>query len=139
MTATVELDLPAAPESLAVARSRLAAFLTHGPFGPDAVFDLQVALSEACANVILHAGSPRFTLRFILEDGDLTVEVVDQGPGFDPAILGRARAEGTASGRGFLLMRALTDRLDVTTTPAGTTVRLTKRATAGAAPARSQP
>ncbi len=139
MTVTVELELPAAPESLAVARARLAAFLARSPLGPDAVFDLQVALSEACANVIRHAGTPQFTLRFVLEDGDVIVEVMDRGLGFDPALLGRAHVQGAVSGRGFLLMRALTDQLDVTTTRAGTTVRLTKRANAGAAPPRSRP
>ena len=137
MTA-VDLQLPASPEYLAVARARLAAFLATAPVAPEAVFDLQVALSEACANVIRHARTSQFTLRFILEERDVTVEVKDRGPGFDPAILDRASTIGGASGRGFLLMRALTDRVDVETTPAGTTVRLMKRAVASGAPPRSR-
>ena len=123
----MDLELPASPEYLAVARERLAAFLTRAPIAPEALFDLQVALSEACANVIRHARTPHFTVRFVLGDKDVTVEVTDQGAGFDPAILDSAAAAGGAPGHGFRLMRALTDRLDVETTSTGTTVRLVKR------------
>lgn len=123
----MDLELPASPEYLAVARERLAAFLARAPIAPEALFDLQVALSEACANVIRHARTPHFTVRFVLCDKDVTVEVTDQGSGFDPAILDRAAAAGAAPGHGFRLMRALTDRLDVETTSTGTTVRLVKR------------
>jgi serine/threonine-protein kinase RsbW len=134
----VDLQLPASPEYLAVARARLATFLAQAPIAPEAVFDLQVALSEACANVIRHARTSQFTLRFTLEERAVTVEVKDRGPGFDPAILDRAYAAGGASGRGFLLMRALTDQVDVETTPAGTTVRLIKRAVVPGAPPRGR-
>jgi serine/threonine-protein kinase RsbW len=134
----VDLQLPASPEYLAVARARLAAFLAQAPVAPEAVFDLQVALSEACANVIRHARTPQFALRFILEEHAVTVEVTDRGPGFDPAILARPSGAGSGSGRGFLLMRALTDQVDVETTPSGTTVRLRKRAGASGPPPGSR-
>jgi serine/threonine-protein kinase RsbW len=128
VTRRSELSLPAVPESLARARAHLVDVV--GPtVTPEELFDLQVAVGEACTNVIRHAAAPVFTVRVLVGEADVTVEVEDRGRGVDPSALAVPLPAEGPSGRGFALMRALVDAVEVTASPGGTCVRLRKRRT----------
>jgi len=76
-------------------------------------------LSEALTNVVKHAGAEQVRVRLARPDGRLTVEVRDDGAGFDP---------GTARGLGLTgladRISTVDGRLRVESTPGhGTTVR----------------
>ena len=82
---------------------------------PDAVIDeIALALTEACANVVQHAGDhAEYEVAVAIDDRLCRISVVDSGNGFDPAELGaRDERSPLEEGRGLLLMRALVDRLD---------------------------
>ena len=97
----------------------------------DAVItDIQVALTEACTNVLEHAGEADEYEISAGIDGDLCViEVVDRGGGFDGSALGLDDAhENAEGGRGIQLMRALVDKVEFDSRPqVGTVVHLEKR------------
>lgn len=93
--------------------------------------ELQVALSEACANVLRHAtDDDDYEVRVGLVGATVVIEVVDRGGGFDASSFGRGDAPVEAEqGRGIQLMRALVDEVKFATADGdgqGTRVSLTK-------------
>ena len=95
---------------------------------PDCTSDIEVALTEACTNVLDHVGEDDEYDVTMRVKGDLCViEVIDTGHGFDAAHAGPRDAELTAEeGRGIQLMRALVDRVRFVNREDGTIVHLEK-------------
>jgi anti-sigma regulatory factor (Ser/Thr protein kinase) len=116
----LELRVPARPEELARVRRRLRAWLDEvGASSPHSE-ELTVAVHEAAANVVEHAyGLGEGPLMVGgRRTGDLIeIEVRDSGTW-------RTRAPRPQRGRGFSLMRSLTDSVDVEQAASGTTVVL---------------
>jgi serine/threonine-protein kinase RsbW len=92
--------------------------------------DLQLAVAEACANVVGHAGGGDFDVRLTIGDGRCVVEVADCGPGLgtrSPSELALPEDREAEAGRGLAIIRAVTDGLELQPRdPHGLTVRLTK-------------
>jgi serine/threonine-protein kinase RsbW len=92
--------------------------------------DIQLALTEACTNVLDHAADgDEYEVVAGLDDAACVIEVIDTGRGFDGDSLGRAEADPSAEeGRGIQLIRALVDKVHFRSRPeAGTVVRLEKQ------------
>ena len=97
------------------------------------VADVELAVTEACANVVEHAvGDDEYELRVEVDEPPpkCTIRVVDTGRGFDHEAL----ADGTVldadgeRGRGLGLIQALVDQVDFESAPErGTVVHLVKR------------
>jgi len=106
----------------------------------ESVSDILLAATEACTNVVLHAGQSAraYTVAATVDSVACRVEVTDAGQGCR-AVRGTARREtadnetadhaGLAeSGRGFAIMRACVDEVTLRSAPgAGTHVVLDKR------------
>lgn len=127
----IAMTLPRQPASVTVARHTAAVTLATAGVTPECVSAVEVALSEACTNVIHHAiASDFFQVTFVLSDGQVTVDVIDSGTGRSvdrPG--GDALADPLADGgRGLELMASLCDRavIDVGNGHAGS-VHLMKR------------
>ena len=90
---------------------------------------LVLAVAEACNNAILHADGDTFTVSVAVVDSTCTLTVSDLGRGFDPPPRARMPAPETVGQRGLALMEALVDRLEVTSSPTGTTVVLAQDVT----------
>ncbi|MEY2478634.1 MAG: serine/threonine-protein kinase RsbW [Actinomycetota bacterium] len=91
--------------------------------------DVEVAVTEACANVVEHTtDEDDYSVDVELTDTRCEIRVIDSGHGFDFETLGRRDAETTAEGgRGIQLMRALVDTIKFTSEPeSGTVVHLVK-------------
>lgn len=90
--------------------------------------DIEIALTEACANVLKHSGGDdQYEVRVSVEDDVCVLRVVDTGRGFDSSSLVDAEASAE-SGRGIAMMRALVDRVKLESKPeVGTVVHLEKR------------
>lgn len=59
---------------------------------PSLLFDLQLAVEEACSNVIEHAYQGQggeLGLRFETRNGDVVITVCDRGRAFDPGTIAR--------------------------------------------------
>jgi serine/threonine-protein kinase RsbW len=92
--------------------------------------DIEVALSEACTNVLLHTGPGTvYDVRVDLDDECCVLRVMDMGRWFDPGSPPDDRpAPDAEAGRGLPLMSSLVDRVEFVSKPEiGTVVHLEKR------------
>jgi serine/threonine-protein kinase RsbW len=136
--AVVELEIPARAEFVALARLVVSSFASTS-FGleDDRIDDLKIAVSEACTNAIeAHDAAEtdeRVLIRCDDNEGHLEVRIEDRGRGFDPETLPehppvtdptRLKFE---RGLGIPLIRSLVDDLDITSSDAGTQVRIVMR------------
>ena len=130
MELSLALTLPRDEQTVPVARHIVRNAMEQVGVEETCVYDVELALSEACTNVLLHSGpGDQFVVRLDLEDGLGVLRVVDVGHGFDSA-----KPQATADdqveaerGRGLGVMQAVVDRVDLTSRPeAGTIVTLEK-------------
>ena len=129
MELSLALTLPRDEQTVTVARHIVRNAMEQVGVESTCVYDVELALSEACTNVLLHSGpGDQYKVRLDLEDRLCVIRVIDVGHGFDSA---RLQAEDPLPqderGRGLGLMQALVDRVDFTSRPeAGTIVTLEK-------------
>jgi serine/threonine-protein kinase RsbW len=129
MELSLALTLPRDEQTVPVARHIVRNAMEQVGVEPDCVYDFELALSEACTNVLLHSGpGDQYVVRLDMEDRRGLIRVIDVGHGFDssrpPAAAPTPEAE---QGRGLGLMQALVDRVDLTSRlEAGTIVTLEK-------------
>lgn len=111
----VSMRIPAKPENVALVRRTLGGLVEDMPVDDRMLSNMQVAVTEACANVVVHAyeddkgGSGDIELEVTREPQGVTVVVRDDGSGFRP--LARPR-EGSWR-LGLPLIAALTDGFEV--------------------------
>jgi anti-sigma regulatory factor (Ser/Thr protein kinase) len=118
----LELRHPAVPESLALLRSELRAWLVAAGATETAQHDVLVAAGEATANAVEHAYGPaggEIAVIVELDGVDVIVRVIDNGQWRE--------ARGHGRGRGTLMMETTTDEFHVERTPTGTEVVLRRR------------
>jgi serine/threonine-protein kinase RsbW len=144
----VALSLPRDVASVPVTRQVLDSCLERLGVMPETRADIALALSEACANVIRHAGpGEEYEVMASTRGGRCVIEVVDNGrhgakllgEGETAAMSEHGAPEGGAPeggtpdggtpehGRGLKIIDAVTDELSLTGSgTAGTTVRFEK-------------
>ena len=140
MDEVVELELPARPDVLALARLVVGAAAAGEPlFDEERIDDLRLAVSEACTNAIeaqlVRGGrgedSQPIVVRCRLTAGRVEVEVRDHGGGFDQATLPLHPPVADPSrlhyerGLGIPLIRMLSDAVEFRRTAEGTAVVMT--------------
>jgi serine/threonine-protein kinase RsbW len=121
--------IPADPKQLVLLRDEIAVWATRAGLRPERVSDLQLAVYEAMANVVVHAypeATGTLAVHARSSGETVTVTVADQGQ-WQPA----ARP-GLLHGRGLPLIHSLADESEVDTSSAGTTVTMTWYRTARA-------
>jgi anti-sigma regulatory factor (Ser/Thr protein kinase) len=104
--------LPTDAQSVPLVRGLLRQALQYLGVVEDGTQAIVLALTEACANVVQHAGEHEdYQVDIAIDDDVCRISVLDDGSGFTvlSAEMTPAPAEG---GRGLVLMRALVDRLD---------------------------
>lgn len=102
---------------------------------PEARFDLELAVEEACANIIEHAyaGSDgSFSVEFATRGADVLITLQDRGQAFDPGTIEppdiHANGEDRrAGGLGLHLMKTLMDEVEFSFTEHGNFLRMMKR------------
>jgi anti-sigma regulatory factor (Ser/Thr protein kinase) len=90
---------------------------------PERVGDLVLVVGELTANTLAHTGGPG-VLRLWVSGGEAVCQVEDEGQITDPRA-GMRRPDPAADGgsRGLWVVRQLCDRVEISSGPAGTTVR----------------
>ncbi len=131
----VIVELAAIPENVGVARLMAAMVAAQAEFTVAEVDEVKLAVSEAVTNAIVHGyrGDSRQMVRMeaALEDGELTIVVIDHGRGIEDVALAMQAAVTTdpeRMGLGFSFMEAHMDQVEVTSQVGqGTRVSMRKR------------
>jgi serine/threonine-protein kinase RsbW len=130
---TVRLRIPARAEYVALARLALTGLADVADLPDEALADLKLALTEAVSNSVRHAydGQAGFvSVAYELRAESLTIEVVDDGAGFDPERPAPLEGEElTEGGLGIAIIRAVADELEIRSQPGvrGSRLRFVKR------------
>jgi len=93
-------------------------------------YSLNLVLTEALTNVIKYAGCESKVLRVCIkiESGILSIQVYDQGQGFDLDKLPCTEPESLSEqGRGLFIIRQIMDSVDYHKTDAGNVLEMTKK------------
>lgn len=119
MRMSVRLDLPREADSVPAVRRLLRCALDLLNVDAEHGADLEIAISEACANVVRHAdGAQRFEVRLDVGADRCAIDVVDDGAGFDADTAGDESPEaGSECGRGLFLIRALSENVRMQSSP----------------------
>ena len=95
------------------------------------VSDIELAVTEACTNVLNHADGTEdiYEVSFEINEEMAHIRIIDTGRGFEEGQI-ELSAESAESGRGIFLMKALVDDLKFVSEPEkGTVVHLVKKLT----------
>ncbi len=120
MRMSVRLNLPREADSVPAVRRLLRCALAILHVDRQHGADLEIALTEACANVVKHAaGADKFEVRLDVADDHCAIDVLDNGAGFDAGAAGAAASPAASSerGRGLFLIQALSDNVRMHSTP----------------------
>lgn len=123
------LCLPREAGTIPLARHLCGASLRQFGAPAHSIADIELALTEACTNVLKHGGAgSEYEISIEISADGCAIQVSDTGSGFDHGRLRAGEESATAEGgRGIQLMRALVDEVRfVSEADAGTAVHLVK-------------
>jgi serine/threonine-protein kinase RsbW len=122
------VSLPRQSHSVPVIRRLAAQILRAFGVAADSIHDVELAISEACANVIQHAvDSEGYEVSIELAADRCAITVLDRGEGFEADVKHQDDVDAE-SGRGLSLMRALVDNLNFVSEPKiGAVVHMVKQ------------
>ncbi len=139
METILELEIPASPEYIAIARLVVSSIASsRRNLADDRIDDLKLAVSEACTNAIeaygpnggVNRAEERVSILVQDDEEKLEVNVADRGPGFDPDDLPShppvtdPERLNFERGLGIPLIRTLVDDVQFQSSPEGTSVRM---------------
>jgi len=116
-----QLKIPSQPENLAIIRDLVRKVAKKVGFSSDEASKIELAVDEACTNVIKHAygnnSDQTIDVQIRVDNKKLTITVTDKGKGFDPGKvefpdLNKSIKIGKKGGLGLCLIRTLMDKVD---------------------------
>jgi serine/threonine-protein kinase RsbW len=117
---TFTLDVPSTTENLALIREFVTRVAEQAGLNETEVGQLELAVDEACANVIEHAygddKTKQVMVRAIFDEDALRIHVIDTGKGFDPTGVQQQElkdliAKRKSGGLGMRLIKTLMDEV----------------------------
>jgi PAS domain S-box-containing protein len=121
----LRVESDATADQLVGMRHRLSRWLEAADVPDELAADIVLVVNEACTNCIEHAYRGHPVGPMLLEakatDGEILARVTDTGSWKTPA------AKPGNSGRGLVLMRALSHSMEIASSPTGTTVDISFR------------
>jgi anti-sigma regulatory factor (Ser/Thr protein kinase) len=134
--APLRIETEASADQLVVIRHRLADWL-HAAVPDEVAADIVLVVNEACTNCVEHAYRGHDLGTMLLEaelaDGHIRARVTDSGSWKTPV------ANPVNSGRGLMLMRAISDTMQLHSSPSGTTADIIFRLPVAAGDGESAP
>jgi serine/threonine-protein kinase RsbW len=119
---SLRIEVPAAAERLAEIRRRLAVWLQPIGVSTTGIADIVLVVNEACTNCIEHAyrgiAAGSICVEANQAGGQIVVDIADHGEWQTPP------SQPSTRGRGLPIMRAVSDAVDLKSSPQGTTVRM---------------
>ena len=120
------LQVPSSTENLALIREFVTAVGRQAQLEEPEIANLELAVDEACANVIEHAYGHDITKEVVVrakfDDESLRISVIDEGLGFDPGKTPEDSVEQLihdrkSGGLGFRLIKKLMDEVSYEIVP----------------------
>lgn len=120
------LQVPSSTENLALIREFVTAVGLQAGLTEAEIGKIELAVDEACANVIEHAyghdASKEVIIRANIDDDAITFEIVDTGKGFDPSKIAQEELEKLIQerkdgGLGMRLIKKLMDEVQYEIVP----------------------
>ena len=120
-TKQYDLKLSSQSDNLAIVRDFVASVASKVGFDNDDVSKIELAVDEACANVIKHAydknSDKPIEISIKVDDKKMTVVVADKGKGFDPKAIkvpnmNEYLTKMKVGGLGLYLIETLMDQVD---------------------------
>lgn len=117
---TFTLDVPSTTQNLALIREFVTRVGSQAGFDAAEVGQLELAVDEACANVIEHAygddKTKQVMIRAVFDEDTLRIHVIDTGQGFDPTTVPEQElkdliAKRRTGGLGMRLIKTLMDEV----------------------------
>ena len=130
----VDLVIPMLPDIEVTATKTASAIAEYMRFDSDKIDELNQALIEACINSFEHGKSldNKLYITFVMQNDELTVIIKDKGNGFDmsqvdekPDIKNKLKSS-YKRGWGLMLIKNLMDKVEIKSSPQGTTLTMTK-------------
>ena len=128
-----EMQLPSELSTVETVEAKAEEYARKAGFDEDTACQIAMISREAAANAVLHGNrqdpEKKVHASFSLTGETLTIQVADQGAGFDPsAVPDPLSPEGLLkpSGRGIFLMRAIMDEVNFRQLSPGTEITLVK-------------
>ena len=123
---TFQLHVPSSTENLAMIRDFVASIGQRAGMDQADLAKLELAVDEACANVIEHAygsdSTREVTVKAIVDAESVQIEIVDTGKGFDPSKVEQDKLDQLISkrksgGLGMRLIQTLMDEVQYQIVP----------------------
>ena len=133
-----EITCPAVSDALGTLRHFVVGVAQDSGFDEEQVEQIEMAVDEACANVVNHAygdrthESPKFQMRIVISPDSLKITVMDKGVGLVNMPPGASSVEefldrGAQGGLGLYIIKNFMDEVEYDSPPqAGTTLHMTK-------------
>ncbi|MCH6559587.1 ATP-binding protein [candidate division KSB1 bacterium] len=116
-----QLKIPSQSDNLAIIRDVVAKVASRVGFDTDEASKIELAVDEACTNVIKHAyannSNQMIEVSIKVDQKKLIIIVADKGKGFDPdkiklPDLNESIKEGRKGGLGLCLIKTLMDKVE---------------------------
>ncbi len=123
---TFTLSVPSSTKNLVLIRDFVSQVAAQAGFDDSELIKLELAVDEACTNVIKHAygydTAREVTVRAIFDNEELRLQIIDNGLGFDPDVVKAEHikqliSEGKSGGLGMQLMKLLMDEVHYEISP----------------------
>lgn len=121
-----KLTVASATENLEVVRDFIRRLATRADFSVEQSEQIELAVDEACTNVIKHAYkfNPRRLMHVIVfvDDEKMEIQVEDKGPGFDfeklePPQIAKRISGAKPGGLGIHIMKKVMDKVEFSINP----------------------
>jgi anti-sigma regulatory factor (Ser/Thr protein kinase) len=111
---------------VAEARGRVVGFARNCGFTEEQLFDIGLAVGEACANAVMHASTAdsSFLVRAYDRSDEIVVSVTDPGDNTEPTQLSDTDRVG---GLVLFLIRRIMERMALEMSPEGTKLTMSRR------------
>lgn len=125
---TIKMEISSNPEYVGIIRLTTSGIANKIGFSIEDIEDLKVAISEACTNAIKHSLDDVFTITYKMLENGLTIEIKDEGQGYDIKSVSEPDIENLQeSGMGLFIIESLMDDVTIESQEGkGTTITITK-------------
>jgi len=128
---TIRFRIPSDPKYVATVRRAIRSLANSLGFSEDIAEDIEISVAEALTNAVEH-GSPEQRKNAVavvcrVADDRLTIDVRDEGLGFDMPEAETQWEMLEERGRGLRLIYHLMDKVRVCHTPRGSRIRMVKK------------